>query len=376
MLDTSIIEYFTNLVKIDSESKDEKDVAQYIENDLREMGAEVFYDMANEETGGNVGNLYARFKGTIEKEPILFCAHMDTVKPGKGISPIIGDEYIHTDGSTVLGSDDKSGIAEILYGIKTILDSGAEHAPIEVLFTISEEIGLLGAKFADTNLLHAKIGYAFDAHHVGEFMVGAPSQDSIKVIVRGKEAHAGVEPEKGINAIRVAAKALVTMPMGRIDEETTCNMGLIQGGAATNIVPNEVILRGEARSHDQQKLEALVEQIRQAFETAVKDETVGENAASFEFIVHHEYQAYYMPEDTAVVQLGVQALQNLGLSPVLQKGGGGSDANVFNNRGIQMIVSGTGMDKVHTVNERICIEELHKGAKLVTEMIRLYSNSK
>ena len=201
----TVIEYFIELVKIDSESRHEKATAERLMEDLKILGAEIQFDNANKYTGGDIGNLYALFPGKIEKKPILFCAHMDTVKPGDGIKPQIKDNKIVSDGTTVLGSDDKSGIVEIIWAIKELLEAGEKTAPIEVLFTISEEIGLLGAKHLDYSLLKSEIGYALDSHHVGQISIGAPSQNSIKFIVRGKESHAGVAPEKGINAIKVAA---------------------------------------------------------------------------------------------------------------------------------------------------------------------------
>ena len=253
----NVVDYFLELVQIDSESKNEKAVAEKLVEDLQKMGAEITFDRAHEQTGGNVGNLYAYFPGQIAKEPILFCAHMDTVVPGNSVKPQIKADRIVTDGKTVLGADDKSGIAEIIYGIKAIQDSGQAHAPIEALFTISEEIGLLGAKNLDYSLIKSKIGYALDSHEVGALTIGAPSQNSLKFIIHGKKSHAGAAPEEGVNAIQIAAEAITKMPMGRIDEETTCSIGIISGGSATNIVPDEVILKGEVRSHAPQKLKDI-----------------------------------------------------------------------------------------------------------------------
>ncbi len=370
---TDVVKYFLELVCIDSESGNERKVADKLKADLAALGAEVFEDEAHLEHGGNAGNVFARFAGNPDKEPLLFCAHMDTVKPGNGIKPIITDGVIHTDGSTILGADDKSGIAEIMIGIKRVVDSGADHAPIEVLFTISEEIGLLGARSFDKSQLRAKLGFAFDSHEVGEVLIGAPSAEKFEIIVRGKEAHAGVEPENGINALRVASEAIAMMPNGRIDEESTCNMGRISGGIATNIVPNEIVIHGEARSHDNAKLDRIVGEVRQALDTAVQRYQLPHGQASYEFNSSRDYVAFSIAKDHPAVLLAKNALLELGIEPKIRKGGGGSDANIINLAGIPTIICGCGMDNVHTVRERILVSELEKGADLVQTMIVQHS---
>ncbi len=368
-----IIEYFIDLIRIDSESKNEKEVATRIADDLIDMGAEVHFDSAHEKTGGNVGNLYARFKGDIDKAPILFCAHMDTVKPGNGITPVIEAGTIHTDGTTILGSDDKSGIAQIVCAIQELQQAGEKLPPIEIFFTISEEIGLLGAKHANYRWFQSKMGYALDSHTVGEFMVAAPSQNSIRYVIYGKEAHAGAEPEQGVNAIKIAANAIAKMKLGRIDEETTCNIGIIEGGLATNIVPNRVVVKGEARSHDPKKLEAITQQMTDALKEALEEAKTDFFTPSADVHVHNEYQSFCVADDAEVTLLAVEASKNAGLSPRTYRGGGGSDANIIGKHGIEMIVGGTGMDKVHTVNECIKVSDLENGCKWVKEVIRLYA---
>ncbi|MBP7899319.1 MAG: M20/M25/M40 family metallo-hydrolase, partial [Candidatus Syntrophosphaera sp.] len=212
-----VVNYFLELISIDSESGDERAIIDRLKADLKALGAKVEEDDAYILTGGNAGNLYAQIPGNLNKKPILFCAHSDTVKPGKGIKPIVKDGIIYSDGTTILGSDDKSGIAELITAIKEIIESGEKHPPIEVLITVSEEVGLLGAKHFDKSRLESAWGYALDTHQVEELVIGAPAQNSIQITFLGKESHAGVEPEKGINAIRVAAEAITAMPLGRID---------------------------------------------------------------------------------------------------------------------------------------------------------------
>ncbi|MCB5252001.1 MAG: M20/M25/M40 family metallo-hydrolase, partial [Candidatus Cloacimonetes bacterium] len=244
-------------------------------------------------------------------------------------------------------------------------------APIEVLFTVSEEIGLLGSKGFDKSRLKSRFGYALDSHVVGELVTAAPSQNSWNATVFGKESHAGVAPEKGLNAIRIASEAIAAMPLGRIDFETTCNAGKISGGEATNIVPNKVQVFGEARSHNPAKLKRVTEDIRHAFESTVS--RYSDLGGKLEFSYKTEYKSFNIPEDAPVVKLAQEALKNLDIPCNICTGGGGSDANVFTASGIQMIITGTGMENVHTVNECIQVSELHRGTDFVEELIKLYS---
>jgi tripeptide aminopeptidase len=371
-MQSDVVSYFLELVAIDSESKNERAMADRITADLKALSAVVEEDESHLKTGGNAGNIFARFPGKEGEKPILFCAHLDTVKPGNGIKASLRDGIIHTDGTTVLGGDDKSGVAEIMFGIKEILDGGREHAPIEVLFTISEEIGLLGAKHFDKSKLNAEFGYALDAHRVGELVVAAPAQNSFRITFRGKEAHAGVEPEKGINAIKVAAEAIASMPMGRIDFETTCNIGYIEGGGATNIVPNCAFIKGEARSHNPHKLEQVCLDIRHAAEAAAQRHRFEFGQAVCEWASNSEYESFALKDGDPVVQLALSALSSLGIRSKVTKGGGGSDANIISASGIPMLICGTGMNKVHTVDEDIEAEELKRGAAFIAELIRSY----
>lgn len=368
-----IRDYFIQMVKIDSESRNERAFMDWLKQELAGMGAKCEEDNAHLKTGGNAGNLYAYLPGKIDKPPLLLCAHVDTVKPGNGIKPVIKDGRIYSDGTTVLGADDKSGVAEMLWGIKRYLQSGQSHAPLELLFTISEEVGLLGAKHFDKSKLTSALGYAFDSQDIGEFMIAAPAQNTIKLTIHGKEAHAGVEPEKGINAIRIAAEAIAAVPIGRIDFETTANIGIIQGGTATNVVPNKVEIAGEARSHNPEKLAQVTRDIISTFEHAIARHKLDNCAARLEVKAETEYQSFCMQENHPVVQLARQAVANLGFSEKFIKGGGGSDANIIIASGVPMIVAGTGMYRYHTVEEYIDISDLEKGADLVCELIRLYS---
>src|SRR3954466_6541515 len=245
------------LVQIDSHSRKEREVALRIKQYCEEMGAEVEIDDAGEKVGGNSGNVVARFRGTIPgAEPIMMSAHMDTVVPGEGVKPIIEGDIIRTDGTTVLGGDDKSGCAVIIETIRCLQEQNIPHTPIEAIFSICEEVGLLGAKNVDISKIDSKYGIVFDSDDPGFLFTKGPSADHLEFKVYGLESHAGVAPEQGISAIKIAAEAISAMKLGRIDEETTANIGVIQGGEATNIITNFVLLRGEARSLDDSKLEA------------------------------------------------------------------------------------------------------------------------
>lgn len=368
-----ITSYFLKLVQIDSESGDEREMVDTLKEDLLALGALVEEDNTMAETKSNAGNLYAYIPGTISKTPILLCAHVDTVIPGKGVKPSIVGELIESDGTTVLGGDDKSGVAEIMVALKRIKGKGIPHAPIELLFTVSEEIGLLGAKYFDKSTLKSRFGFAFDSHRVEDIVVGAPSQNSFEIVFRGIEAHAGVEPEKGLNAIRLAAEAIAAMPLGRIDYETTCSVGIIQGGEATNIVPNKVIIRGEARSHNKEKLANICTEIRSAIQQAIQP--YAEKGGKVEINFVNEYQAFRILETSEMVQLAKTTLQKLNVNPAVKIGGGGSDANIFNAAGFPMILIGTGMDKVHTVHESIEIAQLKLGTDFIEKLIMEHSGA-
>jgi len=241
------------------------------------------------------------------------------------------------------------------------------------LITVSEEIGLLGARNFDISKLQAGFGYALDTHQVGEVVIGAPSQISFQINFYGKEAHAGVEPEKGLNAIRLAAEAIALMPNGRIDFETTCNLGIIKGGTATNIVPGLVTVEGEVRSHNKGKLQKVCKKIEQAVISTVHKFNANGAKASFHFELKEEYEAFLIDRNAPVVTLAEKALQNLHLPVDIKVGGGGSDANIFNANGLPMIIVGTGMNNVHTTEEDILVDELYRGTAFVEELIHLYA---
>ncbi len=370
--------FFLDLVQIDSHSREEKNVAAYIRKRLENLGAVVTMDDTAEVIGGNCGNLLARVSGPLagKVEPLLFCAHMDTVVPGKGVKPIVQDGVIRSSGDTVLGADDKSGIAAILEMLQVLTDDSIPFGELEILFTVAEEIGLYGARHFDTSVLKSRRGYFLDTEAVNLIGVAAPAAYRMTYKIFGKEAHAGLAPERGISAIVVAAKAVSSMPLGRIDEETTANIGVIEGGTATNIVTPVVTLRGEARSHDDNKLEQQVEAMRLAIKNAVEEASITidgkRHQASFEETTKREYRSFNIPETSPTYQLPYRAGEALGMKMGREISGGGSDANIFNEKGIESVIIGTGMQEVHTVKEYIRVEDMVNCTRLLLKMIELH----
>ncbi|MBP2628116.1 MAG: peptidase T-like protein [Firmicutes bacterium] len=358
---------FFELVKIKCSTRDERQVADVLKDRLAVLGMEVTEDNTGEKIGGNCGNVIAYTEGTVQGAPtIMLSAHMDCVEPCGGIEPQLKDGIITSVGDTILGADDKAGIAAILEALRIINENDIVHGPIQVLFTVSEEGGLNGAKNMDPSLLKADFGYALDSSgEPGEIIIMAPGQNSITAVVHGKKAHAGIAPEDGINSIVVAGKCLAEMNYGRIDFETTANIGIISGGNATNIVPDRVEVRCEARSRNMEKLESQTNHMKETFEGVAK-----KNGARAEVIVKKSYSPYVLPEDAPVVTLAVKAAQSIDLIPEITATGGGSDANYFNNYGVPTAVLGIGMNKVHTADEYIKEVDLYNSAELVIALIK------
>src|SRR5262245_22279974 len=237
-------EEFLELVSIPSLSRREGAVARRLADILRAMGASVEVDDAGDRVGGDTGNILARFAGSQPAAaPILLSSHMDTVGPAAAVHPVVEGDVIHTDGTSVLGGDDKAGIVAILEAIRTARERAIPHGDIEVLLTICEETGLLGAKHFDVGRLRARRGIVLDVDGVSELIVRAPAANRMTFTVHGLAAHAGMCPEHGLSALQMAAQAVVGMRLGRIDADTTANLGVIQGGLATNIVPDRVVIR-------------------------------------------------------------------------------------------------------------------------------------
>jgi len=370
-----LAETFKFLVEIDSVSKNEGEIAKTLTGILELMGAEVLIDNAGSKTGSNTGNLIAKISGNTDAPPLLLNAHMDTVDPGNGVRAVFNDGTFTSDGTTILGADDKSAIAILLEVIRVLKEKDLPHGPLEVVLTICEEIGLQGAKNLDYNLVSATYGFALDATDTAGIITRAPSANRLEFKIHGKDAHAGAAPEKGINAIWLAAKAVAGLQIGRIDRETTCNIGIIEGGTAINIVPKLVTVKGEVRSHDEEKLKAVTDKIVSSFRGAVADYKPMEDEGSphLEVIVEHDFSRTHISDDHPVVVLARKASQTLGRKMETKITGGGADANVFFEKGIVTGVLGTGMRDMHTVRESIKLAEMVQTAELIIEIIRLHA---
>lgn len=360
-----LVEGFMDLVRVDSESGREGRMAEMLRRKLAAMGMEVVIDDAARRTGTETGNLIARMRGNVQAPTLLFCAHMDTMSPGRGIEPVVEDGILSSAGDTVLGADDKAGIAAIIEAVTVLRERNLPHGDLELVFTVCEETGLAGAKNLDFSRLTARMGFVLDCDGPpGTIINRGPSQDRIKAEVLGKAAHAGINPEEGINAIQVASRAVAAMQLGRIDEETTANMGLISGGVAINVVPDRVTLQGETRSLQDDK---RIRQTRHICETL--ENTAREAGAEVQLEVETIYPAMAVPEDAGVIKLAGRAARKMGLEPLIRGTGGGSDTHIFNDHGIPSVNLGINMQKVHTTDEFIRVEDLATVARYVLSII-------
>jgi tripeptide aminopeptidase len=364
-----LLRTFFELVQVDSETGEERAICDLLKAKFITLGCQVFEDDTTEITGHGAGNLFVHIAATpgCEAAPkLLFTCHMDTVKPGNEIKPRLDDDgYLRSDGTTILASDDKAGIAALLEALLQIEEQQMAHGDIQLVITVGEESGLVGAKAVDPALLIADFGYAFDANGpVGEIIVAGPAQAKILAVIHGRAAHAGVNPEDGISAIQVASRAVSRMSLGRIDSETTANIGRFSGGGETNIVCDRIELFAEARSHSQVKLDKQLKAMEN-----VLAETATEYGATSEFHAEIVYPGFAYDEHHRVVQIAKQAASRIGRSPVLVKSGGGSDANIFNGHGIPTLNLAIGYEHIHTTKEQLLFAELIKTTELVLAIV-------
>lgn len=361
---TRLKKTFLDLVRIASPTRCERRAADHVKKELDALGAQVSEDTTGEKIGGDAGNVIAYLCGTVSGAPtVLLSAHMDTVTPCEGIEPIEENGIIRASGETILGGDDKAGIAAILEALRTVKERDIPHGDIEVVFTVAEEGGLLGSKNLDKSRLTAEMGFVFDSSGApGHVIVKAPAANTMQITVGGKKSHAGLAPELGVSAITLAAKAIAAAKQGRIDEETTSNIGTIEGGTATNIVPDRVVLQAEARSHKEEKLIRATEDLLAPFKRIAEGGTC-------EIEVMREYDAYCLDDGVPVVEVTRSACARAGLTAKLVATGGGSDANNFNRLGLPSVVLGVGMTDVHTTAESIRVVDLEMSARLALAII-------
>jgi tripeptide aminopeptidase len=371
-----LVQAFISLVQVDSETRFEQEISKVLKQKFSELGLKVEEDDSMGKSGHGAGNLICTLEAT-DADPtipvILFTSHMDTVAPGKGIKPQIGEDgYIRSDGTTILGSDDKAGIAAMFEAIQVLKEQSIPHGRIQFIITAGEEAGLKGSRAMDAKWLEAKYGFALDSNgNIGDIATAAPGRAEIAITFHGKSAHAGVNPEDGISAIQVASKAVSRMSLGRIDKETTANIGSFSGVGPLNVVCDRVTLEAEARSIVQHKLEAQIAAMRTACEAAASDA-----GTTCEFVADIVYASYMHDDSAPVVELAARALKTLGLTARTFHSGGGSDANIFNGLGVPTVNLAVGYNEIHTTKENIAISDLVKTAELVVTLVQEAVKSK
>lgn len=358
---------FFELVRIDSLTFNEKKLVGHITDKLTAIGWQVKIDGAGAKIGGDTGNLIAHRPGNPGKPAIFFSCHLDTVEPGVGIEPVVVDGVIRASGNTVLGADDKAGIAAVMEMAQVIAADPGDVGAIDIVFTVGEEKGLLGAKNLDWQMVTGRYGFVLDAAGlVGDITTMAPWQNTFEAVFTGKASHAGVSPETGVSAIQAAARAIETMPLGRRDRETTANIGMIEGGRAPNIIPDKAVIKGESRSLKVSKLNRQTDRMVQAANRAAKA-----FGATVEVDVAREYDGFKLALKDEVAVWAGQALESIGVKPVYAATGGGSDTNVFNSQNVPTVNLGVGYKDPHTTSESISVDQLTLAAKLAVAIARV-----
>lgn len=356
-LTSRVVDLFLELCAIPSPPGQERAVADRITRELDAIGLEWDEDGCGPAIGSTAGNVLCRLPGNVGGGvPIFLCAHFDTVPLDGDLEPVLDDGTVRNAGGTILGADDKSALAVMVEAARRIVEEGRPHAGVEILFTPMEEIGLVGASAFDATRLQARVGYVYDqAAPIGDVVVGSPTAQELELTFVGRAAHAGMYPEEGRSAILAAARAIVDMPLGRIDEVTSANVGLVRGGSARNVVPERCSLEVEVRSHDDERVTEVVQQIvdAAAFAASLSE-------CSLESRVEQKYRGYRFRDDDLPVRLAVEALAQAGYTARLGLSGGAADANVFNARGLQCVNLANGMTDIHTPDERIAIEDLER----------------
>jgi len=351
-----LISTFCELVKIPSESPDDQKFLSYVEKFLKIEGSKTKFDA--------YGNLIIKFKAKNSKSvtPIAFCCHADTVKPGKGIRPIVDREkgIIKTDGTTILGADDKAGIAEVI----EVIRASEKHPPIEIILTRCEEIGSVGANHLDFSLIESKDVYVLDMDSPDEIVIGEATHIHIDVTYTGKGAHSGVEPEKGLSAILTAVEAIHNMKLGRLDAESTANVGTIQGGEARNSIPETTKIMAECRSMNNKKAISIADEMEKIFKKAASD-----SGAKVEIVRDVVSSGYVIPKDSNIVKTFVEALEKNGVKPDIKTITAGTDAGIFNNKGVNAIVVGIGCRDIHSKGEYAIISEMEKITKTLITLV-------
>ncbi len=365
---------FIQLCETDSPSRREGKMASLLTGMLSGLDvAPPFEDDSAAMTGSQCGNLIFRLSGSLDRQPLFFNCHLDTVEPASGIKVVRKNDIFTSLGNTVLGSDDKSGIAALVEVVHILRENDLPHIPMELVFTTCEEIGLYGAKALNPEHIQARMGYSLDSSGFNRVIIGAPAANRLKITVKGVAAHAGLHPEWGVNAITLAGEALSKAPCGRIDEQSTINFGTIQGGAASNIVPQEVVIEGEVRSHSVETLERLTGEIEEVFRQVVYgwQDPSGQarGVPELDFRVEADFPIMQLAEDDPVICLVDEAAKKIGMEMAYETAGGGSDANIFNGYGLQTAIIATGMTHVHSTDEQQSLQDMVDLTRLVLALV-------
>jgi tripeptide aminopeptidase len=356
---------FLELAAIPSPPGEERAVADVVLRYLHDLGLEADEDGCGPEIGSTMGNIYARLDPTAEGTPLFFCAHLDTVPPSGPLEPVVEDGVVRNAGGTILGADNKSAVVAMLEGARRVLAENLPHAGIELLFTPKEEVGLVGAYAFDHDRLHARLGYVYDqAAPIGEIILGAPWAQGMQVRYHGRASHSGMFPEEGRSAIQAAARAIADLRLGRVDEETTANVGVISGGTAGNIVPEWCEFLAEARSQDERKLSSFVQEMLDGFTFAA---TAADCEVDWE--LRKSYTGYRFKESEDVVRLAASALERSGFTVSYALSGGAADANAFNERGRRCVNLANGMTDIHTADERIPVADLDAMVEVTVALV-------
>ena len=357
--ETRLLETFLDLVRIDSPTGSEAACAAYCAEALRDAGCTVHFDDSAEATGSDTGNLIAVLPGSVART-LALSAHLDCVEPCRGVEPVVIDGMVRSTGATILGADDKVGLAAAIEAIRCFAERSDDHPTVKAIFTVQEEIGLHGAKHLSAEDAACDLCLVLDAAGApGGIVVGAPTHTTFIAEFRGKAAHAGVQPEEGISAIRMAADAIGRMELGRLDPGTTANVGSIEGGGATNVIAARCGLTGECRSLDRERLES----VRSAMDFAMRG-AAAEHGGSVTIDWTLEYEGFSLGKDDPAVQLVSAACIDTGLTPLLYTTGGGSDANVLAAMGVSTIALACGMTGVHSTDERLAVADMNALAEL------------
>jgi len=355
-----LVKTFVELVEISSPSWHEKKVMEYIIKRFKALGA-----TCTKHKCGESYNLLIKISGDKKRTPILFSGHMDTVIPCDNVKAVVTDTKITSDGSTVLGSDDKAAIAIFIEAIEYVKEKKIPHGDIEILLTCAEELGLKGIKGFDLSILKSRFGFVFDSSgDIGRIIVKAPYHANMKVHIKGRASHAGLAPEKGINAIFVLSEIITLLPNGRIDEETTLNVGTISGGRATNIVAEEAFCELETRSIQKNKMLDIEKQVREIIK-----KTCSKYGAKFSIERTLEYEGFIIKENDPIAVITSEAMKKIKLKPLFLAMGGGSDTNIINSSKISAINLSCGMQQIHSTDEYIMIKDLVNGTRLAVSII-------